>query len=113
MAKPVKKKTAAPKKIREVKSKGGDWSLSKFSETLDQLAKERELKHKEQAKSARAALPKWIADLPTASPDALIAMYDDALQGAFSNHHLMVVLAEWKDAIRSEMIKRMLPKKGK
>lgn len=97
----VAKRKRAVKAVKEVNS------LQGYSDVFERVGEERRKRDSETAKRLKAELPNAIKTLKTTSNTDLFTLYDEALIGGYSSHEIMLVLVNWKEAIKKEMLKRM------
>ncbi|AIK68350.1 hypothetical protein P10VF_137 [Rhizobium phage vB_RleM_P10VF] len=81
--------------------------LSDFSDIIRQQGEDLRRREEETIEKAKVDLPYQIMMLPSLTNEFLVEWFDTCLNGAFSNTRLMEVLAELKEAIKNEILKRM------
>ncbi|QNH71944.1 hypothetical protein P9VFCI_155 [Rhizobium phage P9VFCI] len=82
-------------------------SLENFSRVVKDIFAEKRIREDEFVEKAKTDLPYQIESLPSLTNEFLVEWFDTCLNGAFSNPRLMEVLAELKEAIKNEILKRM------
>jgi len=104
----MKKPSIKKKEYKKTTIKKEDgWSLSSFNEALSKSFDDKRKKDAATAKKLQEELPQNIKDLRKKKNADLFKLYDTALMGGFSSTEIMKVLVEWKDAIKTEMLRRM------
>ncbi|QGZ14001.1 hypothetical protein PP939_gp258 [Rhizobium phage RL38J1] len=89
------------------KKKAEENSLENFSRIAKEVFEERRIREDEIVEKAKTDLPYQIESLPSLANEFLLEWYDTCLNGAHSNPKRMEVVAQLKEAIGVEILKRM------
>jgi hypothetical protein len=82
-------------------------TLSDWHNVFQRQADESDVKNRAIAAKAKAELRANVIGLRDKTNEELFEHYDQALNGGYSNHYLMPILAKWKERIKREMLARM------